>query len=1057
MHCPACGRENRTQARFCAGCGAELSRACASCGAELPEGARFCDSCGRLVDETPAAAAAAPAPGAYTPRHLAEKILTTRSAIEGERKQVTVLFADVAGFTAMSTRLDPEELHAIMDGCFQHVMEAVHRYEGTVNQFTGDGVMALFGAPIAHEDHAVRAVAAALEMQRALAVYAAELRRTRGLEFGLRIGLNTGPVVVGKIGDDLRMDYTAQGETVNLAARVQQAGGAGTVSISEATHRPASRYFVTEDRGELQLKGFDRPVRVFAVTGERARRARFDVAVERGLTLLAGRERELNFLFDCFERVRGGRGQVVSVVGDAGVGKSRLVYELRRNLAGADCGLLGAGCLPHGEAAPFRLVVAFLRASLAIEEGERESAQVEKVESRVAQLDGALSWAVPYFKLLLALPAPELDAHGLDAGQRKRRTLEAVKALVFRASNDRPQVLLVEDLQWIDKSSEEALRSLVDAIAERRVLLVCTHRTGYVPSWHDRTFHQRLALEPLSAAESACVAERLLPAAEWVSLRDLVIARAQGNPFFIEELAGYLRDRGGDAKQAEEAIERGLPETITDLLAARIDRLREPLKRTLQHASVLGREFPLRLLEAMTSPGEDVRGGVAELVALELIQEKEIFPEPRLSFTQPLIRDVAYRGLLLRSRAELHGLAGAALERLYGGRVDEVLQDLARHYAQSGNHRKALHYLRRAGDRAASLFAYEEAAASYAQALALADAHGELGGERAPLLDRLGDAAFARGQIQAALEHWSTALVAVSGGEARAVADLHRKIGVARWAAGQTDRALAELEQGLAALGANRDDLSAARLYQELGRIHFRLGDNRQATEWAGKALGLGERLDAPDVVSHAHNTLGVALARGGDLEGGAATVQKSLETALAHGLGTLACRAYTNLAVMYTTLDHRRSAEYCRAGLELARRIGDQLQQSWLYCAMAGGHCTLSGDYDEGVKAAQAAIELDRRLGQRSHLPIPIIILAQIYQCRGDHALSAEHYREALALAEAIGEPQLLFPCYDGLATLAIEAGDDVEAERWLARSHELQEAAGWSSESFLVLPFLC
>src|SRR5439155_25465123 len=275
MRCASCSHENRTQAKFCAACGSPLARACAGCGAELPDGARFCDACGASVAGPVAAKPASPSPGSYTPRHLVEKILTSRGAVEGERKQVTVLFADVAGFTSLSARVDPEELHGIMDGCFQRVLEAVHRYEGTVNQFTGDGVMALFGAPIAHEDHAVRAVAAALAIQKALGGYAADLRRERGLEFGLRIGLNTGPVVVGKIGDDLRMDYTAQGETVNLAARLQQAGQAGGVLVSEATHRLVNRDFVTEDRGELTVKGFDRPVRAFVVTGARAQRTRF--------------------------------------------------------------------------------------------------------------------------------------------------------------------------------------------------------------------------------------------------------------------------------------------------------------------------------------------------------------------------------------------------------------------------------------------------------------------------------------------------------------------------------------------------------------------------------------------------------------------------------------------------------------------------------------------------------------------------------------------------------------------------------------------------------------
>jgi tetratricopeptide (TPR) repeat protein len=279
----------------------------------------------------------------------------------------------------------------------------------------------------------------------------------------------------------------------------------------------------------------------------------------------------------------------------------------------------------------------------------------------------------------------------------------------------------------------------------------------------------------------------------------------------------------------------------------------------------------------------------------------------------------------------------------------------------------------------------------------------------------------------------------------------------AAWDAGDRPQALDHLERGRAALSDDVNNAEAARLYQELGRIHFRLGDHARATEWAQRALALGNELGAPDVVAHAYNTLGVAVARAGDLEQAAAYVRQSLETALAHQLGSVACRAYSNLAVMYATLDHARSSDYCREGLALAQRIGDQLQQAWLFCTLAGGHCTLAGDYDEGIKAAEAAVEMDRRLGQRSHLPVPLIILAQIYQCRGDHAQSARYYREALQVASEVGEPQLLFPCYDGLATLAIEAGDDADAEQWLAKSREVQRATGWTSDTFLVLPFLC
>jgi adenylate cyclase len=330
--------------------------------------------------------------------------------------------------------------------------------------------------------------------------------------------------------------------------------------------------------------------------------------------------------------------------------------------------------------------------------------------------------------------------------------------------------------------------------------------------------------------------------------------------------------------------------------------------------------------------------------------------------------------------------------------------------------------------------------------------------QRSTILERLGDAAYAQGAVNEARNHWQAALTAldITANPRRGV-DLHRKMASACWDAGQKDEALAHLDRGLAEVGTDGENLEAARLYQELGRIHFRLADNENPMQWAERALALGVRLDAADVIAQAYNTIGVALARADKIEEGAAYVRRSLETALANQLGSIACRSYTNLAVMYATLDADRAAEYCREGLALAQRIGDQLQQSWLYCAFAGGHCLLAADYDEGVRAAEAAAELDRRLGQRSHLPIPLILRAQIHQCRGDFARSAEYYREALEVAQAVSEPQLLVPCYEGLATLAIELGDEAEAEAWLAKSRRTMEMAGLSSDTFTILPFLC
>ena len=1055
MTCPQCQHANRPSAKFCENCGAGLPRLCTGCGTPLRPTARFCDECGQAVGvpavapavvKAPAAErAVASAPVGYTPKHLADKILTSRSAVEGERKQVTVAFVDCAGFTTLSTKLDPEDLHAIMDGCFQHLLDAVHRYEGTVNQFTGDGIMALFGAPISHEDHAVRG-------------YADTLRVQRGVELAVRIGLNTGPVVVGKIGDDLRMDYTAQGETVNLAARLQQAAAPGGILISEATMRLAGGYFVVQEAGELTLKGLPAPVRSFAVTGQRRRRARFDLSIERGLTPLVGRHRELTALNQALDRALGGRGNIVSVVGAAGIGKSRLVYELRRSLDEQAVTYLEGRCHPR-EAQPFDLIVQLLQMNFGLEEGEPERAQVQKIEGIVRRLDPSLEWTVPYLKHLLALPAGELDVEGLDDQQRKRRLVDAVRALTLRGAEYRPLFLLLEDLQWIDRSSQDYLDAVVDSLVARPIVLVCTYRQGYVPSWGERSFHERLMLEPFSDEVTEAMVHATPDGGDiGARARQLIVKRAEGNPLFVEELTGYLRDRGllhGDGAAALPEAE--VPSTIQDLLTARIDRLPDTTKRTLQVASVLGREFARPLLEAIAPAGPDLEAELAALVRTELLVETSLFPDVRYRFTHLLVQQVAYQSLLVKARAELHARSGRALERLHAERPEEVLPELAHHYARSPERDKALEYLVRAGDRVRSLFAYEEATAYYRDALRMLD-EAPADERRSMVLGRLGDTAYAHGELAAALGHWAAALALVEErGERRRAAELHCKMGVAAWDTGNRAAALEHLECGRAALGDDVHNAETARLYQELGRIHFRLGDHAQATEWARRALALGQELGAPDVVSHAYNTLGVAVARAGDIEEAATYVQRSLDTALAHQLGALACRAYSNLAVMYAAIDHVRSSEYCREGLALAQRIGDQLQQAWLFCTLAGGHCTLAGDYDEGIKAAERAVEVDRRLGQRGHLPVPLIILAQIHQCRGDHEQSARYYREALEVASAVGEPQLLFPCYDGLATLAIEAGNETEAEAWLTRSREVQEATGWASETFLVLPFLC
>src|SRR5712692_4134781 len=574
MTCPGCSQENPAGARFCGGCGASLDAICVACQAPNPPGNRFCHQCGSVL-EPGAAAGQFASPQAYTPKHLAEKILSSASALEGERKQVTVLFVDVSGFTSLSERLDPEEIHRLMKRAFDFMLAEVHRYEGTVNQFLGDGIMALFGAPIAHEDHARRAVHAALGIGRALEAYQTELA-PRGISFRARQGLNTGLVVVGSIGSDLRMDYTAVGDTTNVAARLQQAGAPGRVTISEATHRLVRGYFETRPLGELHLKGKSESIAAWEVGAAHETRTRLEVEADRGgLTPFVGRERELVALVDAFERARAGSGQVAFIVGEAGIGKSRLLLELRRRVADGAAWQEGH-CLSFGKAMAFHPLVDLLQRQFGVEEGDGETAIAAKIERGVTAVGAPLGPVAPYLRALLSVDPGDADVRAMSPAQRRGETLEALRRLLVHAADQRPQMLVIEDLHWIDGASEQFLTALVDSVPALRVLLIFTHRPGYASPFGERTYFTRVVLAALSAEDSARMAAAVLATdALPAELRALIAARAEGNPFYVEELVksleetGVLRRANGRLDLARPVTASDIPSTIQDVIAAR--------------------------------------------------------------------------------------------------------------------------------------------------------------------------------------------------------------------------------------------------------------------------------------------------------------------------------------------------------------------------------------------------------------------------------------------------------------------------------------------------------
>src|SRR5436309_2412106 len=626
MGCAVCSHENPPRAKFCQQCGARLEIRCARCGSELPLSASFCHDCGLpAVDTTPAT----PEPRVYTPKHLAEKILTSRVALEGERKQVTVLFADVKGSMELAEQLDPEAWHGIMDRFFQLLAAGVHRFEGTVNQYMGDGIMALFGAPVAHEDHARRACYAALHLAGELRRYATELRLRQALSFSVRMGLNSGEVVVGKIGDDLRMDYTALGHTVGLAARMEQLAEPGKVFLTEHTARLVAGFFTLRDLGESAVKGVGAPLRVYELEGVGALRTRLDVARARGFSRFVGRTAEMASLEAALGRAVAGTGQVIGVVAEAGVGKSRLCQEFTERARAQGIAVYDAHCVAHGKMIPFFLVLELMRGYFGITDQDGDEAARRKVAGTLLLLDPELTGALPLLLDFLGVPDPERPVPRMDPEARQRQLFELIRRLVRARSRREPAVFLIDDLHWIDGASEGFVETAIEALSGARPLFLVNFRPEYHAAWTQKSYYQQLPLLPLGPEAIAELLASLLGTdPSLAGLVERVRERTRGNPFFIEEVvqslleAGTLHGTRGSYRLARPVAEVAIPATVQAVLAARIDRLPEREKQILQTAAVIGREFSEPIVQAVVElpPSElaDALPESAENVALRL-------------------------------------------------------------------------------------------------------------------------------------------------------------------------------------------------------------------------------------------------------------------------------------------------------------------------------------------------------------------------------------------------------------------------------------------------------
>jgi class 3 adenylate cyclase len=722
MRCTKCGNDNREGRKFCVQCGQALKLACPSCGAPSEPGERFCGDCGAalLVSARPGAVQSPTAPSNASDIRITPE--QADALLDGERKTVTALFADIKGSTELMRDLDPEEARAIVDPVLHLMMDAVHRYGGYVAQSTGDGIFALFGAPIAHKDHPQRALHAALAIQKELNRYAERLRNEGKIPVEARVGVNTGEVVMRTIETGGHTEYTPVGHVPNLAARMQTAAPIGSVAASEATRRLCEGYFEFRALGPTAIKGLNAPIEMYEVVRAGPVRTHFEVSARRGLTRFVGREREMAALASALEHARAGHGQIVAAVGEAGAGKSRFVYEFKATIPN-DCKVLEAYSVSHGKASAWLPVIELLRNYFEFAD-EDDSVRSEKVEDKLRGLDPALAETLPYILSLLEVAGAGTPLAMMDAQIRRRRTLEALKRIIIRESLEQPLVVIIEDLHWIDVETQEFLKLLVDSIASAHILILVNYRPEYHHEWSNRTHFAQLRLDPLAGRSANEMLHALLgsdPSLE--PLKRVLVEKTQGNPFFMEEVVQALFEQGVLVRNHTTLLTKPLseirvPPSVHGILASRIDALPPSERNLLQTLAVIGKDFPLDLVKPITAGlGDRLEPMLKGLQAGEFIYEQPALGEEAYTFKHVLTQEVAYNSLLIERRRLLHERTGEAIEALFKDRIDGHLAELAHHYSRTANTRKAVKYLFRAGSQAAARCAHSEAVARFSSAL----------------------------------------------------------------------------------------------------------------------------------------------------------------------------------------------------------------------------------------------------------------------------------------------------------------------------------------------------
>ena len=984
MKCPKCQFKNPAQAKFCMECGNRLELCCPNCGSVTPSIGKFCLECGHnLRKPLKTSPIYYSEPQSYTPEFLADKILTTRSSIEGERKLVTVFFADVANFTSISEKLDPEEVHRIMDGTFMILMNEIHKVEGTVNQFTGDGVMALFGAPVAHEDHALRACYASLSIQKSIQGYADIIKDGYEVDFSLRMGLNSGPVIVGSIGDDLRMDYTAIGDTANLAARMASLAKPGSIFVSSNTRKLVKNFFIFEPLGKIDVKGKDEPQEAFALINKSEVGTRIEASVAKGLTKFVGRKNSMAKIKAVSEKVRSGAGQVVGVVGEAGVGKSRFLLEFKKLLPQDEIIYLEGRCLHYGGYMAYLPILDILKSCFKITDGDQGFLIKQNIEDNIIKLDEKLQDTIPAFQELFSLKVESKDFFNLEPEQKREKTFEAIRELFIRLSQQKFLVLAIEDLHWIDKTSEEFLSYLIGWLANTRILLILLYRSEYDHQWGRKSNYTEIGLNQLGTASSTELVQALLEGGEVApKLGQLILERAAGNPLFIEEFThallenGYIESKDQKYVLSHIASDIQIPENIQGLIAARIDRVEENLKQIMQVASVIGREFAYRILQSTMGINEDLKPHLYNLQSLELIYEKNLFPELEYIFKHALIQEVAYYSLLASRRKELHSKVGQAMESIFSERLSEFSSIIGGHFLQGERWERAFYFLDKAGDAAARLFAHAEARVHFAHALK-------------------------------ALSHLEN-----TEDNRRQRVDTIIKQTISSWRADSPEQNLKRLSEAEKLAnelniteGTSEDDrLRLARVHFWLGRVYYSRGEMPKAMQYFKQVLPIAQEAAEPELIAIPSGAIGQAMAIQGHL--GKAT------TLLGQAISLF-----------------EKAANW----------------PEWIQAMSFRGSAVVGmGNYAQGLSEVKLALSRAKEINSLTGISVSNNCLGFAHFFGGDLNLAIETAQAAVMAAEQSGDRIYVYIGYGLWGWAAGRAGQLEVATDCMARSQEVAQELG-------------